>query len=169
MGNCTLGHSEHRHGLDAAWETERASRLTYFQGLATAGQCLPSQKAATGGQLLRPGSVMPTNQTRHGKRRQAGQSLLPRALPRHLDTLQPPPGFQHEPERFHSESKGIVLCLLHPLNRTGEAPEAQRTEGRTPRRPSPSRRLYTCRVAWRAGTWTDFCYTADPPGPFSWS
>lgn len=23
VGNCTLGHSEHRHGLDVAWETAR--------------------------------------------------------------------------------------------------------------------------------------------------
>jgi len=44
-----LGHSEHRHGLDAAWETERESRLTYFQGLAMAGWCLPSQRKATVG------------------------------------------------------------------------------------------------------------------------
>jgi len=49
VGNCTLGHSEHRHGLDAAWETERESRLTYFQGLAMAGWCLPSQRKATVG------------------------------------------------------------------------------------------------------------------------
>lgn len=43
MDNCTWGHSDHRHRLDVAWETE--GRLINFKGLAVAGQYLPGRAA----------------------------------------------------------------------------------------------------------------------------
>lgn len=57
------------------------------------------------------------------------------------------------------ESKGLILCLLHPLNTTDEAPKAQRTKGRTPRH--MQRHLESQHLGYP-------CYMADPPDLVSW-
>lgn len=137
MGNCTLGHSEHRHGLDAAWETEREQAdLFSGAGHGWTASAQPEEGHGRVWQLLRPESVMPTNQTPHGKRRQ-GKACYHAPSPRAQTCFSLLLVFQTNQSTSTLKGKGIVLCLLHPLNKTGKAPKAQGTEGRTPRHPSP--------------------------------
>lgn len=53
------------------------------------------------------------------------------------------------------ESKGLILCLLHPLNTTDEAPKAQRTKGKdsqahaeTPGKPASGISMLHGRSSW---------------------
>lgn len=59
VDNCTLGHSDHRHGREVAWERGGPSERERGEGVAASRQCLLGQRKTTAEQLLIPDPVSP--------------------------------------------------------------------------------------------------------------
>lgn len=155
VGNCTLRHSEHT-GMGWMWlgDSKRVN-WSIFRG-----QCDAQPEKDHGSvQLPRSEPIILKSQMLGGKR---WQSTVGYHI--HSPRAQTPFSFLLVSKRSHRasslESKGLILCLLHPLNTTDEAPKAQRTKGRTPRH--MHRHLESQHPGYP-------CYKADPPDLVSWS